>query len=209
MVLRNVMRRTARANMRTIPTTSSGWTKRFSDRAELVSQPALRVQNGNTTRKLLHRYLRKRRYSFFLVSAAVPRVYYANVCYLFLSLFLSFFLFSSTESEWCVPMQIERRNQAPEVDAAAARMSACHTHAEVTAFTYDDVNSRSRPFWNEIAPSSRFAANLTPVVSSWRPFPSRDGLAPSAPVHRNSATRRWRITSMPQSPAISILSESH
>lgn len=43
-------------------------------------------------------------------------------------------------------MQIERRNQAPEVDAApAAGMSACHTHAEVTAFTYDDVNSRSRP----------------------------------------------------------------
>lgn len=63
-------------------------------------------------------------------------------------------------------MQIERRNQAPEVDAAAARMSACHTHAEVTAFTYDDVNSRSRPFRNEIAPSPRFVANLTPVVSS-------------------------------------------
>lgn len=120
--------------MRTIPTTSSGRAKRFSDRAELVSQPALRVQNGNTTRKLLHRYLRKRRYSFFSLALRCYAFITQTFAISFSLFFLFFFSFSFTESEWCVPMQIERRNQAPEVDAAAARMSACHTHAQVTAF---------------------------------------------------------------------------
>lgn len=83
------MRQTTRANIRTIPTTSSGRAKRFSDRAELVSQPALRVQNGNTTRKLLHRYLRKRRYSFFSLALR----YYAFITQTFVISFSLFFLF--------------------------------------------------------------------------------------------------------------------
>lgn len=94
MVSRNVMQ-TTKANMRTIPTTSSGRAKRFSDRAKLVSQLALRVQNGNTTRKLLHRYLRKRRYSFFSLvlryHAFITQTFVISSFFFFFSFFFVFF----------------------------------------------------------------------------------------------------------------------
>lgn len=75
-----------------------------------------------------------------------------------------------------------------------SKMSACHSHAEVThAFTYDDVNSR-RPFTRllSVALSPLFAANLIPMaavpplVPLGAYFQFRDGLAPSAETHRNS-----------------------
>lgn len=79
----------------------------------------------------------------------------------FVASIFSFFLFSSAEPEWCVPMQIECRNQAPEVDAV--RMSdLSHARGSNRIYSLSLSLAISRCPKTRLLPLDAFCRQLNP-----------------------------------------------
>lgn len=142
------------------------------------------MQRGNRFTDICGRG--KSSFFFFLVSAAAAsrrRVYYANVCCLFF--FLSFFRFPPQSRNDASPCKIERRNQTPEVDAAA-------TAARMSGLSHARGSNRVYIRWCKLAISPVLLAETRLLPRQLNPLPPPPPWCPLAPIsiQRRSGTIR-------------------